>query len=91
MGDNNQFLKQRKFLLAMITPKIVPVLASGCTVIESSRLTPLTTLAAAELAIQAGIPCGELNEVVGNASAIGDVLLRVLRRCPLNLEAMHSA
>ncbi|KAK8950823.1 hypothetical protein KSP39_PZI003133 [Platanthera zijinensis] len=64
------------FPLAMITRKVGPALASGCTlVVKPSELTPLTALAAAELALQAGIPPGALNVVLGNASEIGDALL----------------
>ncbi|XAR67247.1 Succinate-semialdehyde dehydrogenase (NAD(+)) [Bertholletia excelsa] len=45
------------FPLAMITRKVGPALACGCTVvIKPSELTPLTALAAAELSLQAGIP-----------------------------------
>ncbi|KAF3521153.1 hypothetical protein DY000_02064321 [Brassica cretica] len=45
------------FPLAMITRKVGPALASGCTVVvKPSELTPLTALAAAELALQAGVP-----------------------------------
>ncbi|GER52787.1 aldehyde dehydrogenase 5F1 [Striga asiatica] len=45
------------FPLAMITRKVAPALACGCTVVvKPSELTPLTALAAAELSIQAGIP-----------------------------------
>ncbi|GMI90038.1 ENLARGED FIL EXPRESSION DOMAIN 1, SUCCINIC SEMIALDEHYDE DEHYDROGENASE [Hibiscus trionum] len=64
------------FPLAMITRKVGPALACGCTVVvKPSELTPLTALAAAELALQAGIPPGVLNVVMGNASDIGDALL----------------
>ncbi|XP_026405892.1 succinate-semialdehyde dehydrogenase, mitochondrial-like isoform X1 [Papaver somniferum] len=64
------------FLLAMITRKVGPALACGCTVvIKPSELTPLTALAAVELSIQAGIPPGAVNVVMGNASEIGDTLL----------------
>ncbi|XP_010268381.1 PREDICTED: succinate-semialdehyde dehydrogenase, mitochondrial [Nelumbo nucifera] len=64
------------FPLAMITRKVGPALACGCTVvIKPSELTPLTALAAAELSLQAGIPPGVVNVVMGNASDIGDVLL----------------
>lgn len=45
------------FPLAMIARKVGPALACGCTVvIKPSELTPLTALAAAELALQSGIP-----------------------------------
>ncbi|KAJ7982096.1 Aldehyde dehydrogenase [Quillaja saponaria] len=64
------------FPLAMITRKVGPALACGCTaVIKPSELTPLTALAAAELSIQAGIPPGVLNVVMGNAPDIGDALI----------------
>lgn len=64
------------FPLAMITRKVGPALACGCTVvIKPSELTPLTALAAAELSLQAGIPPGVVNVVMGNASDIGDALL----------------
>jgi succinate-semialdehyde dehydrogenase len=64
------------FPLAMITRKVGPALAAGCTVvIKPSELTPLTALAVAELSLQAGIPPGAVNVVMGNASGIGDALL----------------
>ncbi|KAJ4705759.1 Aldehyde dehydrogenase [Melia azedarach] len=64
------------FPLAMITRKVGPALACGCTVvIKPSELTPLTALAAAELALEAGIPPGVVNVVMGNAADIGDALL----------------
>ncbi|XP_047315333.1 succinate-semialdehyde dehydrogenase, mitochondrial [Impatiens glandulifera] len=64
------------FPLAMITRKVGPALASGCTVVvKPSELTPLTCLAATELALQAGIPKGAINVVMGNAPEIGDALL----------------
>ncbi|KAK3428450.1 succinate-semialdehyde dehydrogenase, mitochondrial [Eucalyptus grandis] len=64
------------FPLAMITRKVGPALACGCTVvIKPSELTPLTALAAAELSLQAGIPPGVVNVVMGKASDIGDSLL----------------
>ncbi|GJS49093.1 succinate-semialdehyde dehydrogenase, mitochondrial [Tanacetum coccineum] len=63
------------FPLAMITRKAGPALACGCTVIiKPSELTPLTALAAAELALQSGIPPGVLNVVMGDAPSIGDSL-----------------
>ncbi|XP_042510665.1 succinate-semialdehyde dehydrogenase, mitochondrial isoform X2 [Macadamia integrifolia] len=64
------------FPLAMITRKVGPALACGCTVvIKPSEFTPLTALAAAELSLQAGIPPGVVNVVMGNAPDIGDTLL----------------
>ena len=50
------------FPLAMITRKVAPALAAGCpVVVKPAELTPLTALAAAELALRAGIPPGVLN------------------------------
>ncbi|AQK60328.1 Succinate-semialdehyde dehydrogenase mitochondrial [Zea mays] len=61
----------------MITRKVGPALACGCTVVvKPSEFTPLTALAAADLALQAGIPAGALNVVMGNAAEIGDALLQ---------------
>jgi succinate-semialdehyde dehydrogenase/glutarate-semialdehyde dehydrogenase len=66
------------FPLAMITRKVAPALAAGCTVIiKPAELTPLTALAAAELAIRAGIPAGVLNMITAddqNSIAVGKVL-----------------
>lgn len=64
------------FPLAMITRKVAPALAVGCTVvIRPSELTPLTALAVNYLADQAGFPKGVVNTVVGNdASEMGKEL-----------------
>jgi len=64
------------FPLAMITRKVAPALAAGCpVVIKPAELTPLTALAAAELAIRAGVPAGVLNVVTStHAADIGKVL-----------------
>ncbi len=66
------------FPLAMITRKVAPALAAGCpVVIKPAELTPLTALAAAELAIRAGIPAGVLNILSAdseNSIAIGKVI-----------------
>jgi succinate-semialdehyde dehydrogenase/glutarate-semialdehyde dehydrogenase len=56
------------FPLAMITRKVAPALAAGCTVlIKPAELTPLTALAAAELAMRAGIPAGVLNMITADS------------------------
>jgi len=61
---------------AMITRKVAPALAAGCTVvIKPSEETPLSALALAELAERAGFPPGVLNIVTGlDAAAIGQEL-----------------
>ena len=66
------------FPIAMITRKVAPALAAGCTVvIKPAELTPLTALAAAELALRAGIPAGVLNMITADADqsiAVGKVI-----------------
>jgi len=64
------------FPLAMITRKAAAALAAGCTmVVKPSEETPLTALAIAELARQAGIPAGVLNIVPSkDAAGIGRLL-----------------
>ncbi len=59
------------FPAAMITRKVAPALAAGCTVvIKPASQTPFTAIKLIELAHEAGIPKGVLNIVTGNASAI---------------------
>ncbi|MDG2529193.1 NAD-dependent succinate-semialdehyde dehydrogenase [Caulobacter endophyticus] len=64
------------FPIAMITRKVGPALAAGCTVVvKPAAETPLCALAIARLAIEAGVPAGVLNVVTGtDASAIGKAL-----------------
>jgi succinate-semialdehyde dehydrogenase/glutarate-semialdehyde dehydrogenase len=66
------------FPLAMITRKVAPAIAAGCTiVIKPAEQTPLSALALAELAKEAGIPDGVINIVTADAKnsvAIGKVL-----------------
>ncbi|MCP3675019.1 MAG: NAD-dependent succinate-semialdehyde dehydrogenase [Gammaproteobacteria bacterium] len=60
---------------AMLTRKIAPAVAAGCTVVcKTASETPLSALALAELAKRAGIPDGVINMVVGKASIIGPTL-----------------
>jgi len=66
------------FPIAMITRKIAPALAAGCTiVIKPAELTPLSALALTELAERAGIPAGVINVLTADANqsiAIGKTL-----------------
>lgn len=64
------------FPAAMITRKIAPALAVGCTVIvKPSEWTPLSALALARLAEDAGFPPGVINVVTSmDAETVGDVL-----------------
>lgn len=63
------------FPAAMITRKIAPALAVGCTVIvKPDQQTPFTALALAALAEEAGFPAGVLNMITGESAAIGGEL-----------------
>ncbi|RCS59264.1 NAD-dependent succinate-semialdehyde dehydrogenase [Parvibium lacunae] len=63
------------FPAAMITRKVAPALAAGCTIIvKPAEQTPLTALALAELAQRAGLPPGVLNVITGEAAVIGATL-----------------
>jgi succinate-semialdehyde dehydrogenase/glutarate-semialdehyde dehydrogenase len=58
------------FPAAMITRKVAPALAAGCTVVvKPAEQTPLTALALAELAGRAGFPSGVINVVTGSAAS----------------------
>jgi acyl-CoA reductase-like NAD-dependent aldehyde dehydrogenase len=60
----------------LVAHKIAPALAAGCPVVlKPASQTPLSALFLAELELEAGLPAGWLNIVVGPASAIGDVLV----------------
>lgn len=60
------------FPAAMITRKVGPALAAGCTVVvKPAPQTPFTALALGLLAEEAGFPPGVLNVVTGDAAAIG--------------------
>ncbi len=63
------------FPLAMITRKVAPALAAGCTVVvKPAEQTPLTALALAALAEEAGFPAGVFNVLTGDPVAIGGEL-----------------
>lgn len=64
------------FPCAMLARKLAPALAAGCTVVvKPAAQTPLSALALATLAEQAGIPTGVINIICGeNAEAIGNEL-----------------
>jgi len=57
---------------AMLTRKIAPALAAGCTVVcKPANATPLSALAFVELAERAGVPSGVINIVAGRTTEIG--------------------
>ncbi|MEK6202843.1 MAG: NAD-dependent succinate-semialdehyde dehydrogenase [Psychrobacter sp.] len=63
------------FPAAMITRKVAPALAAGCTIIvKPATETPFSALALGALAEQAGIPAGVLQVVTGKSSVIGEIL-----------------
>ena len=63
------------FPAAMITRKVGPALAAGCTVVvKPASQTPFSALALAELAERAGVPKGVFNVVTGSAAEIGGEL-----------------
>jgi acyl-CoA reductase-like NAD-dependent aldehyde dehydrogenase len=60
----------------LVAHKLAPALAAGCPVVlKPASQTPLSALVLAELELDAGLPAGWLNVVVGPASEIGDVLV----------------
>jgi len=78
----NRILVQRKpvgpcllitpwnFPLAMVTRKVAPAIAAGCTMIlKPAKLTPLTAQLFTEVMIEAGLPAGVLNLVAGTSAA----------------------
>ncbi len=57
------------FPAAMLTRKLGPALAVGCTIVcKPAEQTPLTAMALVELGVRAGIPAGVVNLVVGDAA-----------------------
>jgi succinate-semialdehyde dehydrogenase/glutarate-semialdehyde dehydrogenase len=61
---------------AMITRKVAPALAAGCTVvIKPSEFTPYSALALGVLAERAGIPAGVINIVTGMPAGIGNEIM----------------
>jgi succinate-semialdehyde dehydrogenase/glutarate-semialdehyde dehydrogenase len=65
------------FPYAMLTRKVGPALAAGCTVIaKPAEDTPLCALALADLGVQAGVPAGVFNVLTGDAATIVGALMR---------------
>jgi succinate-semialdehyde dehydrogenase/glutarate-semialdehyde dehydrogenase len=63
------------FPAAMLTRKLGPAFAAGCTaVVKPASQTPFTAIALAELAYAAGLPKGALSVITGDAATIGGVL-----------------
>lgn len=65
------------FPLAMVTRKVGPALAAGCSMLlKPSEETPLSAFALAVLGQEAGVPAGVFNVVSGDAPAIGDAVMQ---------------
>ncbi|HEU4917002.1 MAG TPA: aldehyde dehydrogenase family protein [Acidimicrobiia bacterium] len=65
------------FPMLILGWKVAPALAMGNSiVVKPAELTPLTALALAELALEAGLPPGVLNVVTGRGSEAGEALVR---------------
>jgi len=64
------------FPMAILSWKVSPALAMGnSVVVKPAEVTPLTALALAELAVEAGLPPGVLNVVPGKGSEAGEALI----------------
>lgn len=71
------------FPMAMLTRKLGPALAAGCTgIIKPANNTPLSAFALLSLAKKAGVPDGVLNAVAGDTHAISDAIMasKVVRK-----------
>ncbi|MFX3624981.1 MAG: NAD-dependent succinate-semialdehyde dehydrogenase [Ectobacillus sp.] len=65
------------FPVSMVTRKLAPALAAGCTVIlKPASQTPSSAVRLFELIEQAGFPKGVANLVIGNSGKIGEAFLR---------------
>lgn len=65
------------FPMLILSWKTAPALAMGNSVVaKPAEVTPLTALALAELAVEAGLPAGVFNVVTGRGSEAGDALVR---------------
>ena len=65
------------FPMLILSWKVAPALAMGnSVVVKPAELTPLTALALADLAVEAGVPKGVLNILPGSGSTAGDALVR---------------
>lgn len=64
------------FPLNLVAHKVAPAIASGCSVIlKPASLTPLTSLKLGEIMMEAGLPDGALNVIIGSGSTVGDWLV----------------
>lgn len=65
------------FPMSMVTRKVAPALAAGCTVVlKPAQATPLCAVALLELFVEAGFPPGVVNLVTGPGGTIGQLFIR---------------
>lgn len=65
------------FPMLILAWKVAPALAMGNAVVaKPAGVTPLSALALADLALEAGLPAGVLNVIPGRGSVAGDALVR---------------
>src|SRR5919198_3081862 len=63
------------FPLTLMANKVAPALAAGCTVVlKPASTTPLATTRCVELMVEAGVPKGAVNVVIGSGAEVGDAL-----------------
>ena len=64
------------FPLNLVAHKVAPAIAAGCSVIlKPASTTPLTSLKLGEIMMDAGLPNGALNVIVGPGSTVGNWLV----------------
>ena len=64
------------FPLNLVAHKVAPAIAAGCSVVlKPASMTPLTSLKLGEIMMEAGLPDGALNVIVGPGSTVGNWLV----------------
>jgi acyl-CoA reductase-like NAD-dependent aldehyde dehydrogenase len=63
------------FPLNLVAHKVAPAIAAGCTVVlKPATATPITSVRLVELLVEAGLPPGAINLVIGGGSTVGNWL-----------------
>lgn len=64
------------FPLNLVAHKVAPAIAAGCSVVlKPASMTPLTSLKLGEIMMEAGLPNGALNIIIGSGSTVGNWLV----------------
>jgi acyl-CoA reductase-like NAD-dependent aldehyde dehydrogenase len=64
------------FPLNLVAHKVAPAIAAGCSVVlKPASMTPLTSLKLGEIMMEAGLPDGALNIIIGSGSTVGNWLV----------------